>query len=205
MNGSERVLKCLWELFWLFTKMGFMTFGGGATMLPILQRELLDKRQWVTEEELVDYYAIGQCTPGIIAVNLSTFIGKKRAGDIGGVVATAGFAMLMTNPYVFLICLVLFVLIVLMSKFVSLGSVMTMLIYPFILYGVDNFVLGGCPYVAYALIIAVLVIFKHKDNIKRLREGTERKFSLKSNKKESDAEPKERQYIQEKIRSIYAS
>lgn len=93
MNGSERVLKCLWELFWLFTKMGFMTFGGGATMLPILQRELLDKRQWVTEEELVDYYAIGQCTPGIIAVNLSTFIGKKRAGDIGGVVATAGFAM----------------------------------------------------------------------------------------------------------------
>ena len=106
-------------------------------------------------------------------------------------VATAGFAMLMTNPYVFLICLVLFVLIVLMSKFVSLGSVMTMLIYPFILYGVDNFVLGGCPYVAYALIIAVLVIFKHKDNIKRLREGTERKFSLKSSKKESDAEPKD--------------
>ena len=74
-------MKRLWELFWLFVKMGFMTFGGGATMLPILQRELLDKRQWVTEEELVDYYAIGQCTPGIIAVNLSTFVGKKRAGD----------------------------------------------------------------------------------------------------------------------------
>ena len=84
-------MKTLWELFWLFTKMGLMTFGGGATMLPILQRELLDKRQWVTEEELVDYYAIGQCTPGIIAVNLSTFVGRKRAGDPGGVVATAGF------------------------------------------------------------------------------------------------------------------
>ena len=86
-------LKDLWEVFWLFTKIGFMTFGGGSTMLPILQRELLDRRGWVTEEELVDYYAIGQCTPGIIAVNLSTFVGRKRAGDLGGVAATIGFSM----------------------------------------------------------------------------------------------------------------
>ena len=60
-------------------------------MLPILQRELVDKRHWVTEEELTDYYAIGQCTPGIIAVNTSTFIGQKRQGNLGGVVATLGF------------------------------------------------------------------------------------------------------------------
>ncbi len=93
MNGSERMLKRLWELFCLFAKMGFMTFGGGATMLPVLQRELLDKRGWVTEEELVDYYAIGQCTPGIIAVNLSTFVGRKRAGDLGGIAATAGLTL----------------------------------------------------------------------------------------------------------------
>ena len=99
-------------------------------------------------------------------------------------VVTAGFAMLMTNPFVFLICLVIFVLIVLMSKFISLGSVMTMLIYPFILSGIDTFVLGGCPYVAYALIMSVLVIFKHKDNIKRLRDGKENKFSLGSKKKD---------------------
>ena len=67
-----------------------MTFGGGAAMLPILQRELLQKREWVTEEELMDYYAIGQCTPGVIAVNTATFVGFKRKGNVGGAVATAG-------------------------------------------------------------------------------------------------------------------
>lgn len=105
-------------------------------------------------------------------------------------VVTAGFAILMTNPYIFLICLVIFVLVVLMSKFISLGSIMTMLIYPFLLHGIDTFVLGGCPYVPYALIIAALVVFKHKDNIKRLREGKENKFSLKSKKKSSPPDDK---------------
>ena len=94
-------------------------------------------------------------------------------------VATAGFAILMTNPFVFLICLAMFLIIVLMTKFISLGSVMTMIVYPFILYGIDSWLLGGCPYVPYALLMAVLIIFKHKDNIKRLREGKENKFSLK--------------------------
>lgn len=94
-------------------------------------------------------------------------------------VATAGFAILMTNPYVFLICIVIFLLIVLMSKYISVGSVLTMFIYPIVLSGLDTFMLGGCPYVPYALLIATLVIFKHKDNIKRLREGKENKFSLK--------------------------
>ena len=70
--------------------MSAITFGGGAAMLPLLQRELVEKRQWVTEEELMDYYAISQCTPGIIAVNTATFIGAKRKGIIGGIVATLG-------------------------------------------------------------------------------------------------------------------
>lgn len=83
-------MKELWELFITFAKIGVMTFGGGAAMLPMLQREILDKRNWVTEEELMDYYAIGQCTPGIIAVNTATFVGHKRKGTIGGVCATAG-------------------------------------------------------------------------------------------------------------------
>jgi len=77
-------------LFGLFAKIGVMTFGGGYAMLPFLQRELIENRHWVTEEELADYYAIGQCTPGIIAVNTATFIGKKRAGIWGGIVATLG-------------------------------------------------------------------------------------------------------------------
>lgn len=80
----------LWELFWTFAKMGVMTFGGGMAMLPILQREVVDTKHWATEEELTDYYAIGQCTPGIIAVNTATFIGQKYGGVAGGIIATLG-------------------------------------------------------------------------------------------------------------------
>ena len=80
----------LWVLFWTFAKMGVMTFGGGMAMLPILQREVVDAKGWATEEELTDYYAIGQCTPGIIAVNTATFIGQKYGGVPGGIVATLG-------------------------------------------------------------------------------------------------------------------
>ena len=72
-------MKEMLELFLTFAKMGVMTFGGGMAMLPILQREVVDNKHWVTEEELVDYYAIGQCTPGVIAVNTSTFIGCTPA------------------------------------------------------------------------------------------------------------------------------
>ncbi|MBE6606856.1 MAG: chromate transporter [Ruminococcaceae bacterium] len=67
-----------------------MTFGGGYAMLPILQREVVEKHKWVTDEELVDYFAIGQCTPGVIAVNTATFVGQKKAGTFGAVMATLG-------------------------------------------------------------------------------------------------------------------
>ena len=80
----------LWQLFITFAKIGVMTFGGGMAMLPILQREVVDHKGWATEEELVDYYAISQCTPGIIAVNTATFIGRKQRGALGGIVATLG-------------------------------------------------------------------------------------------------------------------
>ncbi len=83
-------MKELFSLFFTFAKMGVMTFGGGYAMLPLLQREVVDKKKWATEEELVDYFAIGQCTPGIIAVNTATFIGQKQKGIIGGIVATLG-------------------------------------------------------------------------------------------------------------------
>ena len=89
MNEKSKFQE-LWELFWTFAKMGVMTFGGGMAMLPILQREVVDSKGWATEEELTDYYAIGQCTPGIIAVNTATFIGQKRGGAVGGVAATLG-------------------------------------------------------------------------------------------------------------------
>ena len=78
------------DLFLTFARIGICTFGGGYAMLPILQRELVEKKGWATEEELSDYFAIGQCTPGIIAVNTATFVGHSRRGAIGGVVATLG-------------------------------------------------------------------------------------------------------------------
>ena len=84
------MLKELWELFLTFAKVGVMTFGGGMAMLPILQREVVENKGWATDEELTDYFAIGQCTPGIIAVNTATFIGYKQRGVLGGIVATLG-------------------------------------------------------------------------------------------------------------------
>ena len=78
------------DLFLTFARVGVMTFGGGYAMLPILEREVVDGKGWATSEELMDYYAVGQCTPGVIAVNTATFIGQKQAGNLGGIVATLG-------------------------------------------------------------------------------------------------------------------
>ncbi len=83
-------MKLLLQLFLTFAKVGVMTFGGGYAMLPILQREIVDNKGWAKEEELMDYFAIGQCTPGIIAVNTATFVGQKTKGILGGIVATLG-------------------------------------------------------------------------------------------------------------------
>ena len=83
-------LRALGELFLSFARVGVLTFGGGYAMLPMLQREIVEKRGWATEEELTDYFAIGQCTPGVIAVNTATFVGQKHAGVSGGIVATLG-------------------------------------------------------------------------------------------------------------------
>ena len=83
-------LKKLLELYLAFVKIGAFTFGGGLAMMPIMQRELIEKRGWITEEELIDYFAIGQSTPGIIAVNVATFVGYKRLGWLGGIIGTIG-------------------------------------------------------------------------------------------------------------------
>lgn len=85
-------MKQLLELFLSFAKIGGFTFGGGIAMLPMLQKEIVEKKKWATQEELMDYYAIGQCTPGIIAINTATFVGYKQKGTIGGITATLGMA-----------------------------------------------------------------------------------------------------------------
>ena len=83
-------MKLLLQMFLTFAKVGVMTFGGGYAMLPILQRELVENKGWTTDEELMDYFAIGQCTPGVIAVNTATFIGQKMKGIFGAIFATIG-------------------------------------------------------------------------------------------------------------------
>ncbi|WP_017472122.1 chromate transporter [Amphibacillus jilinensis] len=83
-------MKDLFELFITFARIGGLTFGGGYAMLPILQREVVEIKKWATTEELMDYYAIGQTTPGIIAVNTATFIGQRHRGTLGGIAATFG-------------------------------------------------------------------------------------------------------------------
>ncbi len=84
------MIKKLWKLFYTFAKIGGFTFGGGYAMLPMLKKEVVEANEWATEEEILDYYAIGQCTPGIIAVNTATFIGYNEAGIPGGIFATLG-------------------------------------------------------------------------------------------------------------------
>lgn len=83
-------MSILLDLFLTFARIGGFTFGGGYAMLPMLHKEVVLKKRWATEEDLMDYYAVGQCTPGIIAVNTATFIGYKEKGIVGAIVATAG-------------------------------------------------------------------------------------------------------------------
>jgi chromate transporter len=81
------------DLFWTFVKIGAGTFGGGYAMLPLLERELVEKRQWITQDNILEYYSVGQSTPGIIAVNVSTFVGYHRSGVFGAIISTLGFVL----------------------------------------------------------------------------------------------------------------
>ncbi len=93
------------DLFLIFARIGGFTFGGGYAMLPVMQRELVEKRDWITNEEILNYYAVGQCTPGVIAVNTATFIGYKRKGVIGAIAATLG---MITPSFIIITIIALF-------------------------------------------------------------------------------------------------
>lgn len=101
----------LWSLYYSFFYCGLFTFGGGAAMLPLLQRTLVDQKQWINETELLDYYSVAQCTPGIIAINVATFVGEKTRGVIGAIVSTLG---MITPSYV-----IITLLSTLISKFAT--------------------------------------------------------------------------------------
>lgn len=95
-------MKKLLELYCTFFRIGGLTFGGGMAMLPMLKREIVEKYGWATEEELLDIYAIGQCTPGVIAVNTSTYIGYQQGKLVGSIFATLG----MLSPSLIIISLI---------------------------------------------------------------------------------------------------
>ncbi len=98
-------MKDLLDLYWTYLKIGCVNFGGGYAMLPLLERELANKKGWVTIDELRDYFAIGQCTPGVIALNVSTFVGQKRKGVAGAIAAMLGF---LTGPIAIILILAAF-------------------------------------------------------------------------------------------------
>lgn len=108
-------MKKILSLFLIFFKLGIVNFGGGYALLPLLQKEFVEKRGWATDEEMSDYYAIGQCTPGAIAVNVSTFIGYKIKGVLGGIAATLGFV----SPAL----IVIFVIATVLNNFADIPQV----------------------------------------------------------------------------------
>jgi len=93
MNNRSSSTNEYLELLWIFLKIGLSTFGGGYAMVPVLEKELIQKKGWITMDEVIDYYTIAQITPGIIAINMATFIGYKRKGFPGAVIATISFAV----------------------------------------------------------------------------------------------------------------
>ena len=135
IDMSEENKSSMWEVFIAFFKIGILTFGGGLAMLPMFKRECVHNHHWMTEEEILDMYAISQCTPGIIAVNTATYVGYREGGIWGGIVATLG----VVAPSLVIICLV--------------ASVLNQ----FIMYPVVQHALAGIRVIVCALMIETVV------------------------------------------------
>ena len=86
-------LKTVLTLFGVFFKIGAFTFGGGYAMIPIIEKEVSEKRAWISEEDILDIFAISESTPGPIAINTATFIGYKIGGVLGSAFATLGVVL----------------------------------------------------------------------------------------------------------------
>lgn len=99
-------LKKLWKMFLVFFRIGAFTIGGGYAMLPLIEKEVVDNNNWVSEEEIVDVFAISQSVPGVIAINSSIFIGYKVSGYIGAIVAALGVIL----PSFFIILIIAYLL-----------------------------------------------------------------------------------------------
>lgn len=150
-------MKELLDLYWTYLKIGSVNFGGGYAMLPLLERELVNKKRWTTMDELRDYFAIGQCTPGVIALNVSTFIGQKRKGVAGAIAAAMGF---LTVPIVLIIIIAAFLtnfaqLEVVQHAFAGIRVCVCVLILQAILRLWKSSVVDAFTMVLYAVILAL--------------------------------------------------
>ena len=148
------------EIFLIFFKLGIVNFGGGYALFPLLEREFVTKRKWATNQELTDYYAVGQCTPGAFAVNVSTFIGIKRKGILGGIIATLGF--------VFPAFIIIFVIASLLTSFSSNQYVLDALagirvcVFILVLYAIKKLMKSSIKdkiSLCLAILIAIMAIF----------------------------------------------
>ena len=92
-NMGRQDRKMILLLFSSFIKIGAFTFGGGYAMIPLIQKEVVEKRKWITDQEILEIIAIAESTPGPIAVNAATFIGYRTAGFLGALGATVGVAL----------------------------------------------------------------------------------------------------------------
>ncbi len=138
-------MKELFDLYVAFFRIGGLTFGGGLAMLPMLKHELIEKRNWVTEEEILDYFAIGQCTPGIIAVNTATFVGHKKRGVPGAIFSTLG----MVSPSVIIITLIALFMDQIMEN-------------PYVVHALNGIKIAIC-----ALLIHTLITFAKKSIVSK--------------------------------------
>ena len=100
----KQKLKDLWVLFLTFFKIGAFTFGGGLAMIPLISKEIVEKKKWMTDQEMLDMIAIAESTPGVIAVNSATFVGYRTNKILGALVATFG----VTFPSFVIICIISF-------------------------------------------------------------------------------------------------
>lgn len=95
-------MKLYWQLFWSFAKIGTTSIGGGYVMLPVMQRELVGRRRWLHDNEILDFFAVGQSLPGLIAVNTAVGAGYRIGGFWGAVASVIG----VTLPSLIIICIV---------------------------------------------------------------------------------------------------
>ena len=86
-------MNLLIELFLTFAKIGFFTFGGGYAMIAMIENACVEKKQWITHDEMMDVTVIAESTPGPIAINCATFVGYKQAGFLGSLIATIGMVL----------------------------------------------------------------------------------------------------------------